>query len=548
MPEDVPAPFLPAISRVDGIDATDVRTSRDIRRASIQAEMDRMDARRNSVQSNASKPSVPSSHPQAAAARPISVARPVSGASSGNTSRLSVARPVSVARPASQANARASARVQPQGAAGSRASARASARLGGGQFSNSAGDRFTEMSMSDRELALRLNNEMNHMDEATINREVEDNRYAQRLLEEEISQLESRRDLMSDGMEDGGWTEAIAVAEGIAHLDYMRPTSYKPWFSFVAFLTCTVMLIVEIGYNGWAFEEISLNPTFGPSADVLLFLGAKKTSLIVEDGEWWRLLTPMILHAGIIHLLFNMLGLFNIGVPAEREFGSLKIGAIFLVSGLNGVLLSAIFVPQQVGVGASGAIFGLFGAAWADLFQNWGLYRGQAWKAFFQLLFATIVNLLLGLVPYLDNFAHLGGFIAGFIFGLSLLVQNRYWYHGGKKKRKAHQLFLQGLSVIVLPSMMVAEIMVLYLEVNATEWCGWCSYISCVPMPPGAATEADLWWDCSPCSAGGLSAEILTDFGNGTGIGQVTCPDQTVLTTVFTGTLDPIAFCKASCP
>jgi membrane associated rhomboid family serine protease len=117
--------------------------------------------------------------------------------------------------------------------------------------------------------------------------------------------------------------------------------------------------VVEIGYNGWAVESLQVNPLVGPGVDVLLKLGAKRTDLIVVEGEWYRLFTPIFLHSGVVHLLFNMVGLWNVGVPTEREFGWLKTGIIFFVSGFFGVVMSAIFVPLAVGVGASGAIFGL---------------------------------------------------------------------------------------------------------------------------------------------------------------------------------------------
>jgi len=108
---------------------------------------------------------------------------------------------------------------------------------------------------------------------------------------------------------------------------------------------------------------------FGPSIAVLLDMGAKRTDLIVA-GQYQRLIAPIFLHGGVLHWVFNMVGLVNIGFSLEKEFGSPKIATIFLVSGFMGVLCSAVFNPAQVGVGASGAIFGLFGSAWGDLIQN----------------------------------------------------------------------------------------------------------------------------------------------------------------------------------
>ena len=79
----------------------------------------------------------------------------------------------------------------------------------------------------------------------------------------------------------------------------------------------------------------------------------------------------MFLHAGILHLCFNMFGLKNIGTDLELAFGSWRLAVVYLVSGLYGGLASAVFVPTAVGVGASGAIFGLLGGSVSDFIQNY---------------------------------------------------------------------------------------------------------------------------------------------------------------------------------
>jgi membrane associated rhomboid family serine protease len=145
-----------------------------------------------------------------------------------------------------------------------------------------------------------------------------------------------------------------------------------------------------------------------------LRLGAKRTDLILA-GDFYRLIAPWWLHGGILHWVLNMLALINLGFSLEREFGTPKIAIIFCTCGFMGALCSAVFLPNVVGVGASGAIFGLFGACFADLIQNWGLYksRGNAKTVLCQLVFGAILNFLLGFLPVLDQFAHLGGFFTG---------------------------------------------------------------------------------------------------------------------------------------
>jgi hypothetical protein len=106
------------------------------------------------------------------------------------------------------------------------------------------------------------------------------------------------------------------------------------------------------------------------------------------------------------------------------------------------------------------------------------------------------MNICLGLVPFLDNFAHVGGLICGFICGLTLLVHERYTADGERKGRKNYQLCLQALSVIVLPVIILVMLLVLFLQVEAAKWCEWCAYVSCVPMPPGVPVD-ERWWDCA---------------------------------------------------
>jgi hypothetical protein len=108
-------------------------------------------------------------------------------------------------------------------------------------------------------------------------------------------------------------------------------------------------------------------------------------------------------------------------------------------------------------------------------------------------------------MPFLDNYAHLGGLICGCILGLVVLVQTRYYYSGVKKRKRTYQIILMVISILLLPGLMIAGYVVFFTRVPIN--CRACSYISCVPMPPGAA-YADRWWSCDECSQGGLTGDI----------------------------------------
>eukprot|EP00979_Chaetoceros_neogracilis_P010139 scaffold2392_cov287-Chaetoceros_neogracile.AAC.2 len=132
-------------------------------------------------------------------------------------------------------------------------------------------------------------------------------------------------------------------------------------------------MFASIQVNGWKLEPFSTNPMLGPSHETLVMLGAKESTLIVQEREVWRIFSANVLHAGLIHFFLNMLALWFIGKAIEECHGSFRTMLLFVVPGIGGTILSAIFLPNMISVGASGGIFGLIGACLADIFMNWGL-------------------------------------------------------------------------------------------------------------------------------------------------------------------------------
>mmetsp|Transcript_21802 Transcript_21802/g.43798 ORF Transcript_21802/g.43798 Transcript_21802/m.43798 type:complete len:670 (+) Transcript_21802:268-2277(+) len=145
----------------------------------------------------------------------------------------------------------------------------------------------------------------------------------------------------------------------------------RPFFTFLIVSACTAMMFTSFLVNDWRFEPISVNPMLGPSAETLLRLGAKDSYLIVQESEIWRLVSTMVLHAGLIHYLLNMFALWYVGKAIEQIHGFFPSLVIFVVSAVGGTILSAIFLPEYITVGASGGIFGLIGACISDIVLNW---------------------------------------------------------------------------------------------------------------------------------------------------------------------------------
>ncbi|XP_050112765.1 RHOMBOID-like protein 1 isoform X2 [Malus sylvestris] len=100
---------------------------------------------------------------------------------------------------------------------------------------------------------------------------------------------------------------------------------------------------------------------------------------------------------------------------------SFRIGFLYLTSGFGGSLLSALFILYGISVGASGALFGLLGSMLSELISNWTMYVNKL-AAWLTLLFIIIINLAVGILPHVDNFAQIGGFVSRFFLGFLFLI------------------------------------------------------------------------------------------------------------------------------
>lgn len=158
--------------------------------------------------------------------------------------------------------------------------------------------------------------------------------------------------------------------------------------------------------------------------ETLVDLGALYGPYTVGQEQWWRLFTAMFLHGGMTHLLMNMVSLYIVGRAAEIYFDGRAYLVIYLFSGLIGGLASLYMHPQSVGVGASGAIFGVFGALAGFFLAHRDKIAAQS-KAFMK-DFAIIIglNLVIGLsIPAVDVSAHIAGLLVGIVGGFTLSIK-----------------------------------------------------------------------------------------------------------------------------
>lgn len=148
--------------------------------------------------------------------------------------------------------------------------------------------------------------------------------------------------------------------------------------------------------------------------DLAACYGMKINSLI-EAGEYWRLITPILLHASLLHIGFNMYALYALGPELERHFGHVSFLLLYLLAGFAGVVLSFL-LTESASLGASTAIFGLLGAQGVFVYRNQKLFGRRAQAMLRNIIQIAAINLLIGLTPGIDNWGHIGGLLGGGLF------------------------------------------------------------------------------------------------------------------------------------
>ncbi|KAL8982896.1 MAG: hypothetical protein Q9177_005135 [Variospora cf. flavescens] len=244
-----------------------------------------------------------------------------------------------------------------------------------------------------------------------------------------------------------------------------------PWVVYFFTLVQTAVFIAEIARNAVLtgspiMIRPQFNPMIGPSPYVLINMGARYVPCMqnipqVHDpdirwpspsttsadtntyqgtlpdlcgfggfevkgpndypNQWYRFIIPMFLHGGIIHIGFNMLLQLTLGRDMEKDIGSPRFLLVYLSSGIFGFVLGGNFAPKGIAsTGASGALFGIIALTLLDLLYHWGKAKSP-WVDLAWIIFEIAISFVLGLLPGLDNFSHIGGFLMGLVLGICLL-------------------------------------------------------------------------------------------------------------------------------
>ncbi|XP_055097606.1 inactive rhomboid protein 1 isoform X3 [Symphalangus syndactylus] len=189
--------------------------------------------------------------------------------------------------------------------------------------------------------------------------------------------------------------------------------------------------------------------------------------------QFYRLWLSLFLHAGILHCLVSICFQMTVLRDLEKLAGWHRIAIIYLLSGVTGNLASAIFLPYRAEVGPAGSQFGILACLFVELFQSWQILA-RPWRAFFKLLAVVLFLFTFGLLPWIDNFAHISGFISGLFLSFAFLPYISFGKFDLYRKRCQIIIF----QVVFLG--LLAGLVVLFYFYPVR--CEWCEFLTCIPF------------------------------------------------------------------
>jgi len=218
-------------------------------------------------------------------------------------------------------------------------------------------------------------------------------------------------------------TSARPASQGV-RLPLHKPRATYVFLAMIGlvFVLETLLIWQASGSLDLAIMNSSTNPRGRMlSSQVLFFLGAQVNRQVWANGEYWRLVTPMFLHIGIMHLAFNGWALYILGRDVEAFFGTARFVIIYLFAGLFGNVAFYLWGDNILSAGASGAVFGLIGAEVAFFLRNRKLLGSPGRQRLTNLAILIGINLAFGFAGTgINNLAHLGGLFAGVALALAL--------------------------------------------------------------------------------------------------------------------------------
>lgn len=225
-----------------------------------------------------------------------------------------------------------------------------------------------------------------------------------------------------------------------------------------------------------------------------------------KPNQWFRFIVPIFMHAGVIHIVFNMLLQLTLAKDMERAIGSVRFFLVYISAGIFGFVMGGNFAAVGIAsTGASGSLFGIIALTLLDLLYSWKERKSPVKDLMFIVL-DVVISFVLGLLPGLDNFSHIGGFLMGLALGVCILhspnalrrrmgqdldysaVQNGI--DGDQPFHKNPLGFFKGrkplwwgwwfVRVGALVLIIVIFALLLNNFYNVGHTCSWCKYLSCL--------------------------------------------------------------------
>ncbi|PLX94076.1 MAG: rhomboid family intramembrane serine protease [Desulfuromonas sp.] len=199
--------------------------------------------------------------------------------------------------------------------------------------------------------------------------------------------------------------QQVKQGEGVGNTDF----SISKILLFINLLLFSIMVLRGATQGG------GMSTLLSPSAELLVVSGGQWWPLVIQNNEWWRCITYAYTHAGLIHIGFNMMVLYQVGPQLEREIGPSGFISLYTLTAFAATGLGYFWHPMTVVIGASGALFGMIGFS-ITYFHRIGGHHALAQRDF--MIRWAVFAFIFGFMVRADNAAHLGGAVSGAVFGL----------------------------------------------------------------------------------------------------------------------------------
>ena len=351
-----------------------------------------------------------------------------------------------------------------------------------------------------------------------------------------------------------------------------------PMFTYSLMILCTIVLLFSFHLNDWTMESFRYNSSFGPSSETLIRMGVLSTKLLLAPAgpndnndenhtmEWYRIISTIGIHGGILHWICNMMAILFIGVPLERRHGTIMIGGTFLIASIAANIGTLIYSPFEFILSPLGGICSWYGFRLSHIFTHFCTLR-QLYKpppsiavilsesptalnaslsrtttkspqqfpfrpTQLAIILEIIFFLLIGLLPWINQFSNCCGFLYGMVIGLHLFQPSGSTYNVIQLCRRAvylvmtndgsktkvlriiqgwtYHLYLPvrrriipGILFCIIVGFSTSNVLYLFYSSNIGDLpCRSCHYIDCVPWPD------TIYQHCEPCNY--LEIEYVT--------------------------------------